>query len=418
MLAFWTMFFPAFGQYYGHYILSTTNKSIGKDGMQSICSQLESAGIFQCQDYWSSGVAGKRGVSITDSQDLLFRINNISNFTVLFKETMDDFLVLSAGRYLGPSVNNATTIPTRNLLQINPQLPSYFTYLGQGTQGYEFGKRQQPTTVYLIGGDMNIDDPEFKTSDINITTRASRAFPPPLIRSPCTEELGTHIASLIAGLKFGIAKDTNIINVSLLNFCSEDIRVSKVVNALDWIIENSAKHGKVIVVLPVQITGASRSVVNDMVQDLLDKGAIVIAGAGNSASDSCLLSPAAIPGVITVAAASMINSSYAVPWESSNYGSCVTIWAPGNDILAVSTIRPNTVSTFSGTSQAMAIVAGIVAGIDKDFTYKGIMAQLLKYSKSNIIHHLPPRTTNLFVQLIPRALNNSCRTSDLACAQT
>lgn len=390
---------PVYCQFYGHFIISTSDKSIGKSGMAAFCSNMEARGIFSCKHYWNVGAAGSRGVRITDTAMLLLNINNMSN--ILFSETKDDYMILSAGSFLGPTISTSS-VPRRKLLEDVQELPpKYFDYLGLNSMSYTYTRLQHPAVVYLIGGDMNIEDPEFKLSTFDNTSRASRAFPPPITRTPCTTELGTHLASLISGLKHGLSKDAKIINVSLLELCSEDVRTSKVVSALDWIIENSSSYKKVIVVIPIQIRGESKIVVNDMVQELLDAGAIVIAAAGNSAEDACGFSPSCLPGVITVAAAHMINSTYGTPWFNSNFGSCVTLWAPGNDIEATSTMKANTTSVFSGTGQAMAIVAGIVAGIDYNFTSNGITNLLIKYSKRNIVSHLPPNTTSLLVQLVP-----------------
>lgn len=74
--------------------------------------------------------------------------------------------------------------------------------------------------------------------------------------------------------------------------------------------------------------------------------------------------PGGLPGVITVAAAGLaadVTSIY--PWSWSNYGTCVDIWAPGVDIESAAPDCYECVATFSGTSQATPLVAGLAAQV-------------------------------------------------------
>jgi subtilisin family serine protease len=388
-------------------MISTTDQSLGKDGISALCTELLSMKLFYCQYHWNTGAAGRRGVSVTNANDLLIKIGNIT--TSIFKETKDDYISLSAGQYFGTT--KAVLQPSGRRLHTNidhqDDPPIHLRYIGLNATTYAYRRTKHPAVIYLLGGDMNIDDPEFQMSDYNGQSRATRAFPGNNPLTPCLTELGTHLASLIAGLKYGVSKDAKVVAVSLMSLCSEDVRTSKVIRALDWVIENSSSYKKVVVVIPVQIRGDSRAVMSHMVQALLDMGAIVVAAAGNAAEDACALSPASVPGVITVAAAHMLNASSAVPWEASNFGPCITLWAPGNQIEATSTL--NVTSKFSGTSQAMAIVAGIVASIDDDFSIKAVLGSLITNSKDDIIINHPPLTTQLFAQLIQTAyLNDTC----------
>jgi hypothetical protein len=96
-----------------------------------------------------------------------------------------------------------------------------------------------------------------------------------------------------------------------------------------------------------------------------DQGLIAVAAAGNGDSDSVGqelpdydVRPATrTPGVITVGALDV--SDNATPY--SNYGSSVTIWAPGDNIPVGPDDLNRSGSTASGTSMAAPLVAGVAA---------------------------------------------------------
>jgi hypothetical protein len=92
------------------------------------------------------------------------------------------------------------------------------------------------------------------------------------------------------------------------------------------------------------------------------EGVVVVAAAGNSASNS-MYYPAAYPEVISVAA----TESNDHRWYLSNYGDWVAIAAPGRDIVSLRATLPGQVahegtnSTMSGTSMAAPHVSGACA---------------------------------------------------------
>jgi serine protease len=100
------------------------------------------------------------------------------------------------------------------------------------------------------------------------------------------------------------------------------------------------------------------------------RGAVVVVAAGNSNADASGFTPASCPGVITVAA---VNRSGGRSYFS-NYGSVVTVAAPGGDLRngevngILSTLNAGATSPgadsygfYQGTSMASPHVAGVVA---------------------------------------------------------
>jgi len=89
----------------------------------------------------------------------------------------------------------------------------------------------------------------------------------------------------------------------------------------------------------------------------VNAGVIMVAAAGNQNEDACDRSPARVPGVIAVG--SMAEGD--VQAQSSNFGPCVDIWAPGRDILSAGFANDDDIQTKSGTSMAAPMVAGVLA---------------------------------------------------------
>ena len=90
---------------------------------------------------------------------------------------------------------------------------------------------------------------------------------------------------------------------------------------------------------------------------------MVIKSAGNSSADACGWSSNTAPDVIVVGATQ--ENSARQPY--SNFGSCVDIWAPGNNIVAASSRGPDARGTYSGTSMSAPMVAGTAAALVAQF---------------------------------------------------
>lgn len=186
---------------------------------------------------------------------------------------------------------------------------------------------------------------------------------------------GTHVASIAAGTRFGVAKEATVYNLRVLD-CYGSGWDADIVDALDWLAANQPA-GRTVV--NMSIGGGAAYDITAVVDRLTARGVTVAVAAGNESSNACdgMIVPKAstgLPtaGVLTVGA---YASNGDISWFS-NYGSCVDVFAPGSDILSrtIATdyagdpiIDPNTGDfipvneSWSGTSMATPVVVGSVA---------------------------------------------------------
>jgi aqualysin 1 len=163
---------------------------------------------------------------------------------------------------------------------------------------------------------------------------------------------GTHVAATVGGSRFGVAKFANLHSVRVLG-CDGHGYVSGLVAAIDWIIANHIKPA----VINISIGAGLSRTFGDAVRSAIAADITVVGAAGNDDSDSCNGLMGGASGILVVSA-----SSYGDRREPyANYGPCVDLFAPGENITSADA-RSDTDSTMmSGTSMAAPHVAGAAA---------------------------------------------------------
>ncbi len=166
---------------------------------------------------------------------------------------------------------------------------------------------------------------------------------------------GTHVSATLGGLKYGVAKDVSFVSVQLSN--SEWLTVEDVLKGMDLVAKDYDEHGGLAVAN--MSFGGPRNfrAVNIATESLIARGIVVVTSAGNWSMNACQQTPANVPGAITVAASTVIDSAA----DFSNWGTCVDIFAPGEDIVSAGTASQSAKRMASGTSMSSPHVAGVAA---------------------------------------------------------
>ncbi|MFZ3471177.1 S8 family peptidase [Streptomyces sp. 4.24] len=161
---------------------------------------------------------------------------------------------------------------------------------------------------------------------------------------------GTHVAGTVAGKTYGVARKANVVSVRVLG-CDGQGDSSGILAGLDWV----AKNAKQPAVLNGSLGGDKSEVLNDAANAVTDAGVLPVFAAGNDSKDACFVSPASASKVLTVAA----SNQYDEETSFSNYGTCVTLYAPGEAILSAKLGGGSVLE--NGTSMAAPHVTGVAA---------------------------------------------------------
>jgi len=169
---------------------------------------------------------------------------------------------------------------------------------------------------------------------------------------------GSHVAGIIGGRTFGVAKKVRLFGVRVLN-CQGTGSWSDViagVNFVTWHRAQPAQQGSPAVA-NMSLGGDTDRAVDAAVRNSIRAQVTYVVAAGNGNSDAGSYSPADVSEAITVGA----TNRYDARAEFSNYGPTLDLFAPGVSITSAWIGSDLMIATASGTSMAAPHVAGVVA---------------------------------------------------------
>lgn len=251
--------------------------------------------------------------------------------------------------------------------------------------------RAPGVNVYVVDSGVRLTHVEFEGRARSIFTGTECGG-----EADCTGH-GTGVASVIAGAESGIARGANIFSARVLD--GDGIGDSTViVDALNEIRRQLVKPA----VVNISVAGVNSRSMNRAVRRLVEAGAVVVVGAGNGdpvtgievGIDACPFSPANEPLAITVANADPLNDFRS---GTSNFGPCVDIFAPGENIAMAGSQTDSDTQFRGGTSFAAPHVAGVAAlllAANPAATPAQITAQILDNATRDVVRDIGTGSPN------------------------
>ncbi|MCU1592963.1 MAG: putative subtilase-family protease [Frankiales bacterium] len=190
---------------------------------------------------------------------------------------------------------------------------------------------------------------------------------------------GTHVAGLVGGSRFGVAKKAHLVAVRVLD-CNGRGTSATVQRGLDWVLAHHSGPS----VLNLSLGGAPSAALDKQVRALVRAGITVVVAAGNDGADACQTSPARTHVAITVSATDIHDGKPA--W--ANTGTCVDLFAPGLNISSDWDTSDSASKTISGTSMAAPLVAGAAAvwlGLHPSATPAQVRAALVRGATTGVV---------------------------------
>ena len=170
---------------------------------------------------------------------------------------------------------------------------------------------------------------------------------------------GTHVAGIIGGSTYGVAKKVKLVAVRALN-CNGSGTASRLIAAINWVANQPGANK----VANISLGGAINAALDAAVSAAVGRGVAFTIAAGNGTllfggQNACTLSPARVTtaGVMTVGASDARDARASF----SNYGPCVDWFAPGVSIKSAWRTSNTATKSLSGTSMAAPFTAGVAA---------------------------------------------------------
>jgi len=222
----------------------------------------------------------------------------------------------------------------------NYNLP--YTYSYDATAG-------SGVTAYIIDSGIRLDHTEFGG-------RATFGYN--AIKDGNTNDCighGTHVSGTVGGTTYGIAKQVNLVAVKVFG-CAGSTPTSIIIDGMNWVKQNCTAGKKCVANMSI---GGSKSTTLNKAATTLAQTVFLAVAAGNDGANACNYSPSGAGGGVTTVGATDDKADSTAYF--SNTGSCVTIYAPGYNILSSWNTSSTATNTISGTSMATPHVCGVGA---------------------------------------------------------
>jgi subtilisin family serine protease len=166
---------------------------------------------------------------------------------------------------------------------------------------------------------------------------------------------GTHVAGLVGGKNYGVAKEVTLHPVRVLG-CNGGGSFAAVLAGVDWVTGNAQKPA----VVNLSLGGILNSDLDEAIKRSSASGITYVIAAGNDGgTDSCLRSPANLGKDTTITVGASTAKDEVAGF--SNQGACVSLFAPGAGILSSWMDSDTSSKVLDGTSMAAPYTSGVAA---------------------------------------------------------
>lgn len=208
---------------------------------------------------------------------------------------------------------------------------------------------------------------------------------------------GTHVAGILGGTTYGVAKEVSLVAVRTLD-CHGGGELAQVVAAVDWVTAHAVRPA--VANLSLGLDGVSPTL-DTAIRNSIGSGITYSVAAGNgsdgaSHEDACRYSPSRVPEAITVGASTSADARS----DFSDTGGCVDLFAPGSGVASAYDRSDTDVASISGTSMAAPHVAGAAAlylATHAGATPAAIRTALVGAATPNVLSDVPGGTVNLLL---------------------
>lgn len=205
---------------------------------------------------------------------------------------------------------------------------------------------------------------------------------------------GTHVAGIAAGATYGVAKAAGLVSVRVLD-CSGGGTGDEITAGVNYVTNSKLASPSQPMVANMSLDGPFLQTLNDAITNSINDGVTYVLSAGNEATDACSHSPTSTPNALAIGAT---DSNDAFASSFSNFGSCVSMLAPGVNITSDFNGSDTDTHTYSGTSQSAPHVTGTVAlylSGNPSATPADVRSSVTGNATSNAISGVPANTPNL-----------------------
>jgi subtilisin family serine protease len=213
---------------------------------------------------------------------------------------------------------------------------------------YEYNATGSGVHAYILDTRVWADHPDFEGR----ANFAYDVFNDPRPHTECNAH-GSHVAGIVGSETYGIAKNVSIHSVAVIP-CSGAGTSGSVIAGINWVINNLQKPA--VANMSFSAKAGQDNTIDTAVKNMIQRGVVAVASAGNYQEDACNYSPARVKEVLTV------SGTHGNDSINFNYGRCVDLYAPGINILSTWNNSLNQLfGAMSGTSMASPHGAGVAA---------------------------------------------------------